>query len=123
MKSVLIVEDSLTTRSMIRAAVEEAGEELNTVEASSGFEALKLLPHEDYALIVTDINMPGINGLELINFIKKDERYRHIPLVIVTTERSAEDRDRGLAMGADAYVSKPFREEELREVITRILYR
>jgi two-component system chemotaxis response regulator CheY len=122
-KSVLIVEDSLTTRSMIRAAVEEAGEELNTVEASSGFEALKLLPHEDYALIVTDINMPGINGLELINFIKKDERYRHIPLVIVTTERSAEDRDRGLAMGADAYVSKPFREEELREVITRILYR
>ena len=123
MKSVLIVEDSSTTRSMIRAAVEEAGEELNTVEASSGFEALKLLPREDYALIVTDINMPGINGLELINFIRKDERYRHIPLVIVTTERSAEDRDRGLAMGADAYVSKPFREEELREVITRILHR
>ena len=123
MKSVLIVEDSSTTRSMIRAAVEEAGEELNTVEASSGFEALKLLPREDYALIVTDINMPGINGLELINFIRKDERYRHIPLVIVTTERSAEDRDRGLAMGADAYVSKPFREEELREVITRILCR
>jgi len=122
-KSVLIVEDSSTTRSMIRAAVEEAGEELNTVEASSGFEALKLLPREDYALIVTDINMPGINGLELINFIRKDERYRHIPLVIVTTERSAEDRDRGLAMGADAYVSKPFREEELREVITRILHR
>jgi two-component system chemotaxis response regulator CheY len=122
-KSVLIVEDSSTTRSMIRAAVEEAGEELNTVEASSGFEALKLLPREDYALIVTDINMPGINGLELINFIRKDERYRHIPLVIVTTERSAEDRDRGLAMGADAYVSKPFKEEELREVITRILCR
>jgi len=122
-KSVLIVEDSSTTRSMIRAAVEEAGEELNTVEASSGFEALKLLPREDYALIVTDINMPGINGLELINFIRKDERYRHITLVIVTTERSAEDRDRGLAMGADAYVSKPFREEELREVIARILYR
>jgi two-component system chemotaxis response regulator CheY len=122
-KSVLIVEDSSTTRSMIRAAVEEAGEELNTVEASSGFEALKLLPRKDYALIVTDINMPGINGLELINFIRKDERYRHIPLVIVTTERSAEDRDRGLAMGADAYVSKPFKEEELREVITRILCR
>jgi two-component system, chemotaxis family, chemotaxis protein CheY len=122
-KSVLIVEDSSTTRSMIRAAVEEAGEELNAVEASSGFEALKLLPREDYALIVTDINMPGINGLELINFIRKDERYRHIPLVIVTTERSAEDRDRGLAMGADAYVSKPFKEEDLREVITRILCR
>jgi len=121
-RSVLIVEDSETTRSMIRAVIEEIGEDLNAVEASSGFEALKLLPREDFALIVTDINMPGINGLELINFVKNDQRYHHIPLVIVTTERSAEDRDRGLALGAEAYVTKPFRTEELQEVITRILH-
>ncbi len=122
MRSVLIVEDSVTTRSMIRAVIEEIGEDLNAVEASSGFEALKLLPHEDFALIVTDINMPGINGLELIKFVKNDQRYHHIPFVIVTTERSAEDRDRGLALGAEAYVTKPFRTEELQEVITRILH-
>jgi len=119
---VLIVEDSETTRSMIRAVIEEIGEDLNAVEASSGFEALKLLPREDFALIVTDINMPGINGLELINFVKNDQRYHHIPLVIVTTEKSAQDRDRGLALGADAYVTKPFKTEELQEVITRILH-
>jgi len=121
-RSVLIVEDSVTTRSMIRAVIEEIGDDLNAVEASSGFEALKMLPREDFALIVTDINMPGINGLELINFVKNDQRYHHIPLVIVTTEKSAEDRDRGLALGAEAYVTKPFRTEELQEVITRILH-
>jgi len=121
--SLLIVEDSAATRALIRNAIEGIGEDLTTVEAATGFEALKLLPTDEFDLIITDINMPDINGLELISFVKTNPRYSAIPLIIVTTERSAEDKERGLALGASAYVTKPFKTEELQEVITRILNR
>ena len=123
MGSLLIVEDSAATRALIRNAIEGIGEDLTTVEAATGFEALKLLPTDEFDLIITDINMPDINGLELISFVKTNPRYSAIPLIIVTTERSAEDKERGLALGASAYVTKPFKTEELQEVITRILNR
>ncbi len=123
MKSVLVVEDSVTTRTMIRAVIEDMGEDFNTLEASTGFEALKMLPQESFDLIITDINMPDVNGLELINFVKTNPNYRHIPMVIVTTERSNEDKERGMALGASAYVTKPFKAEELQDVIVKILSR
>jgi two-component system chemotaxis response regulator CheY len=115
-KSVLIVEDSVTTRALIRAIIEEMGE-FSTTEAGSGFEALKLLPTAEFSLVITDVNMPDINGLELISFIKNNPRYSHIPLIIVSTERSDEDKKRGMALGATAYVTKPFKAQELQEVI------
>jgi two-component system chemotaxis response regulator CheY len=115
-KSVLIVEDSVTTRALIRAIIEEMGE-FSIAEAGSGFEALKLLPTMEFSLVITDVNMPDINGLELISFIKNNQRYSHIPLIIVSTERSDEDKKRGMALGAAAYVTKPFKAQELQEVI------
>ena len=120
MKSVLIVEDSSTTRSMIRAFVEEVAD-VETVEAATGFEALKELPSHEFDLVITDINMPDINGLELINFLKKNPRYQDIPLLIITTEKSEEDRRRGMALGASAYITKPFDEKELQKVINNLL--
>ncbi len=120
MKSILIVEDSATTRSLMRAVIEEIGD-FNIVEAPTGFDALKLLPSQDFDLIATDINMPDINGLELINFIKNNPRYSNIPLIIVTTERSEEDKKRGMALGATAYVTKPFKAPELQDIIRKIL--
>jgi len=119
-KTILIVEDSATTRSLIRAVIDELGD-YETVEAGSGFEALKMLPQQDYDLIVTDINMPDINGLELINFVKNNPRYNHLPIIIVSTERSEEDKKRGMALGATAYVTKPFKSSELQEIIKKIL--
>jgi two-component system chemotaxis response regulator CheY len=119
MKTVLIVEDSATTRSMIRAIIEEF-DELETVEAASGFEALKQLPAHDLDLVVTDINMPDINGLELINFIRKDERYINIPIIIISTERSEEDKKRGVALGANAYITKPFKPNDLQDLLKEL---
>ncbi len=120
MKNVLIVEDSKAIRSMVRVALEEAGG-FFAVEAGSGFEALKTLPTRTFDLIITDINMPDINGLELIGFVKSNPSYQKIPLIIVSTEKTEEDRARGLALGAAGYVVKPFKKEDLMAVVTKAL--
>ena len=119
-RSILIVEDSSTTRALIKAIIEEMGD-FQTVEAHSGFDALKLLPTQEFDLIITDINMPDINGLELINFVKNSPKYRDLPLIIVSTERSEEDKERGMALGAVAYITKPFNAKELQEVIKQVI--
>jgi two-component system, chemotaxis family, chemotaxis protein CheY len=120
MKNVLVVEDSKAIRSMIRVALEEAGGYFAT-EAGNGFEALKTLPTRQFDLIITDINMPDINGLELIGYVKSNPTYKDIPLIIVSTEKSEEDKKRGIALGAVGYVVKPFRKEELVAVVTQAL--
>ncbi len=120
MKHILVVEDSSTTRSMIRAALEEV-EDFSSVEAGTGFEALKTLPTQNFDLIITDINMPDINGLELISFVKNHPSYKDIPLLIVSTERSEEDMKRGMELGASGYITKPFRPEDLREIVKKTL--
>jgi two-component system chemotaxis response regulator CheY len=119
-KTVLIVEDSATTRALIRAVVDELAD-FDIVEVSSGFEALKILPQQEYDLIITDINMPDVNGLELIAFVKNNPRFTNLPVVIVSTERSEEDRKRGMALGADAYVTKPFTSAELQAIIKKTM--
>ncbi len=120
MKNVLIVEDSKAIRSMIRVAIEEVGD-LFVVEAGNGFEALKTLPTRRFDLIVTDINMPDINGLELIGYVKSNDAYRNIPLIIVSTEKSEEDKNRGLSLGAVGYIVKPFQKEELVSLVKQVL--
>lgn len=112
MSTVMIVEDSPTMRSLLAAALEEL-EGIVVREAASGFEALRLLPRVAVDLIITDINMPDINGLELISYLRGNSRYADIPLFIISTEGSQQDRDRGMALGADEYLVKPFRPEQL----------
>jgi len=120
MKNILIVEDSKAIRSMIRVSLEEEGGYF-AVEAGNGFEALKALPTRSFDLIITDINMPDINGLELIGYVKSNPAYREIPLIIVSTEKTEEDKKRGMALGAVGYVEKPFRKEDLMTVVASVL--
>ena len=121
MRRILVVEDSGAMRALIGAALEGLEEKLEIDEAESGFAALRMLPRQAYDLIVTDINMPDINGLELVSFVKRDPRYRGVPLVIVSTEGSERDREKGLALGADAYLVKPFGAEELQHLVLDLL--
>jgi two-component system chemotaxis response regulator CheY len=118
---ILIVEDSATMRSLIATSLEDLDIPVKITEASSGFEALRYLPREEFDLVVTDINMPDINGLELVSFVKNNEKYSRIPLVIVSTEGSHRDCEKGLGLGANAYLVKPFAPGELRQVVKDLL--
>lgn len=95
--------------------------DISPVEVTNGFEALKILPQRNFDIILTDINMPDINGLELLSFIKNHPNYRDIPVVIISTEKSEADRKRGLALGADDYLTKPFDPRDLELVIRKLL--
>ena len=123
MQRILIVEDSATMRALLVSALDEMPTPVKITETESGFEALRILPRERFDLILTDINMADINGLELVSFVKSNETYRSIPLVIVSTEGSDRDRDKGLSLGADAYLAKPFDPEELRQIAQDLLSR
>lgn len=119
---ILVVEDSSSMRALIATTVEELTDS-EVVQAANGFEALKLLPSRRFDVVITDINMPEINGLEIVNFIKANETYRKIPVIIVTTEAAAADRDKGLALGAAAYVTKPFEPEDLKAIVQQVARR
>lgn len=121
MQRLLVVEDSQTMRDWIAAVLEELEPPVKLDLAASGFEALRLLPRQPYDLIVTDINMPDIHGLELISFVRSDARHATTPLVIVSTESSESDRRRGLALGANAYLVKPFAAADLLRVVEALL--
>jgi two-component system chemotaxis response regulator CheY len=120
-RRILVVDDSGAMRALIAAALEGLEVKLEIDEAESGFAALRMLPRHAYDLIVTDINMPDINGLELVSFVKRDPRYRGTPLVIVSTEGTERDRDKGIALGADAYLVKPFGAEEFQRLVLDLL--
>ncbi|MGH7270200.1 MAG: response regulator [Polyangiaceae bacterium] len=126
MRRVLIVEDSASTRAFVRAILEGAefarkhgGCEV--VEATCGFDAMRLLPRDPYDLIVTDINMADINGLELIRFIRRSAHFRKTPLMVISTLRGEHDAARGLALGANLYLTKPFLPEQFLEGCDKLL--
>ena len=120
---ILVVEDSSSMRAYLSTIIESGSEsyELDIVEASSGFEALKALPHHKFDAILTDINMPDINGLELVSFLKNHPVYNKIPIMVISTEKSEEDRKRAAALGAEEYLVKPFESGELVDKLRRLL--
>ncbi len=120
MPRVLVVEDSPVMRGLIGSLVDELGE-IDVVEVENGLEALRVLPQEQFDLIITDINMPNINGLELLSFIRNNSQHVDTPVLVVTTEGSARDREKGLALGATDYLVKPFENEVLIETVRRLL--
>jgi two-component system chemotaxis response regulator CheY len=120
---VLVVEDSSSMRAYLTTILESGSEsyDLEIVEAASGFEALKTLPHHKFDAILTDINMPDINGLELVSFLKNHPVYKSIPIMVISTESTDEDRKRAAALGAEEYLVKPFETAELIDKLRRLL--
>jgi CheY-like chemotaxis protein len=115
-KRILIVDDSEMTRRLISTAIRGLGD-IEYEEAKDGFEAIQKLPTERFDLLFVDINMPNINGLELIDYCKQSEQYHQIPIVIISTEDSHKDQEKGLELGASAYLLKPIHLDQLIEII------
>ena len=120
MKRILIVDDSPAARSLCSAALSEI-EGISVERVSTGLEALRLLRSMPIDLVLTDVHMPEISGLELIRFIKATKSTEATPVIVMSTEANQEDRDRGLALGADGFLAKPFTTEDLRLVISQYL--
>src|SRR5437899_12507828 len=120
---ILVVEDSASMRSYLATIIESGtnDRDLEIVEAATGFEALKTLPHHKFDAILTDINMPDINGLELVSFLKNHPIYKTIPIMVISTESTAEDRKRAAALGAEESLAKPFDAPELVDKRPRLL--
>lgn len=122
---VLVVDDSSPARLLIVEALEASarkqGRDLVVAEATDGFEALRLLPRRPFDLVLTDVNMPVLSGLELIRLIRARPEQRSLPIVAISTERAAEDADRARLAGADGYIGKPFEPETLDQLLRELL--
>lgn len=120
--NVLIVDDSLPMRSVIKKTIKASGFRVGQLfDASNGKEALGVLKQEWLDLVLTDYNMPDMDGLELIKEMKRDEALEAIPVVMVTTEGSQQRVKEFLENGAADYIKKPFTPEEIRTKLNRIM--
>ncbi len=117
---ILIVEDSPTMRQLIIFALKRL-KNVKFNEASDGVDGLKKLQQDVYNLIITDINMPVMDGLKLVSLIRKDELHKDIPIVIITTEGGNEDKERAMALGANAYLTKPIQAPQVLQVVKQLL--
>jgi two-component system chemotaxis response regulator CheY len=120
-KRILIVDDSESIRSLLKFNLESNGYETET--ASDGYEALKALDEEgkDFQLILTDLHMPNMNGLELIERIRTDENHRFLPILFLTTETNPEMKQRARKAGATGWIVKPFAPEQLIKTVRKVL--
>ena len=118
--SILVVDDSRMMRDIVTYALECAGYTTLT-QAEDGIDALEKIKENSFDLIITDINMPRMDGIELCKRLKQQEGYSSIPIIVLTTESSDEIKTRGREAGAWAWILKPFVPDDLLHVVTTIL--
>jgi len=119
-KTVLVAEDSLTTRTLERNILEAAGFDVTT--AVDGEDALIKLHEKSFDIVITDVQMPRLDGLALTSRIKKDDRFKNIPVILVTALQTESDKRRGIEVGADAYLTKAtFDQKHLLEIVQRFI--
>ena len=118
MKTVLTVDDSRTMRDMLLFTLTDAG--FRVVQAEDGLHGLEVLRAETPDVVVTEINMPRMDGFGFIEGVRADERYRSVPILVLTTESDAEKKNRARRAGATGWVVKPFDPVKLVEAVRRV---
>jgi len=116
----LIVDDFSTMRRIVRGLLKEIGY-VNAEEAEDGAVALKMLQNAKFDFVVSDINMPVMNGFELLSAVKADDSLKHLPVLMVTAEARKEDIVRAAKDGAAGYIVKPFTKATLEEKVQKIM--
>lgn len=117
--TIMAVDDSTSIRQMVRFALKQAGHEV--IEAADGNDALAQLDGRRVDMIITDLNMPHLDGIGLIKEVRSRSAYRGIPIVMLTTESQEKKKMEGKAAGATGWIVKPFRPEQLLSVIGKVL--
>jgi two-component system chemotaxis response regulator CheY len=118
-KCILIVDDSETVRQVLLMTLSNSG--FNVVEAEDGHNALNKLAHHSVDMLITDLNMPNMDGLELIRQVRQAGAHRFTPIVMLTTESSEEKKLAGREAGASGWIVKPFKPEQLLKVVKMVL--
>jgi len=120
--NVLIVDDSRSMRSVIKKIIAISGFSMDQCyEAVNGKQAMEILAREQVDIILSDLNMPEMNGLEMLEALKLDRRLQRIPVIIISTEGSDEKRKTVLEMGAKQFIGKPFSPEYVRKVLYEVI--
>jgi two-component system chemotaxis response regulator CheY len=119
MALILAVDDSTTMRQMVSFTLTNAGHQV--LEADSGDEALKLARSNKFDLVITDVNMPGMNGIQLVRALRDLPDCKFTPVLMLTTESGAEIKAQGKAAGATGWIVKPFNPETLLSVLAKVL--
>ena len=117
--TILTVDDSSTVRQMVSFVLKEAG--YTVEEAEDGQQAIELMSRSPVSLLITDLNMPNLDGVGLIKWTRADPNHKFIPVVMLTTESQEAKKQEGREAGATGWIVKPFRPEQLLAVVKRVL--
>ena len=117
-KTILAVDDSRTMRDMVTHTLQGAG--FNVITAGDGEEAMRLLAGHQIDLILTDLNMPEMDGFGLIEQVRASAKHKFVPILMLTTESDQQKKDRGKALGATGWIVKPFNPEKLIQIVNKV---
>ena len=117
-KKVITVDDSATVRLALKGPLLKDGDDV--IEANDGVDAVDILKNENVDLMITDLNMPSMDGIELIRRIRRDGKYRFLPIIMLTTETDDEKKMEGRAAGASGWIMKPFTPHQLLAVVKMV---
>ena len=116
---ILVAEDSPTVRKLVALALRAQG--FRVVQAQDGMDAIEKLAQHDVDLIITDLNMPNMDGYSLIQAVREDEHLKKVPIIVLSSEAEEEDRRRAFLVGADSYLVKPFNARRIQYEVAKYL--
>jgi two-component system chemotaxis response regulator CheY len=118
-KTIMIIDDAVSIRGLASMTLENSGYQV--VEAYDGRDALEKISQEKVDMIITDLNMPNMDGIALIQHLKADPRYKFIPIAILTKETESEKKQQGQEAGAKAWIPKPFKPKTILNVVKKVI--